>query len=52
MNYVKRVMSNQASYIVHLQYLLDKNGIPYITPKPIKQLKLEDIDAIDENAVR
>ena len=49
---MKRVMSNQASYIVHLQYLLDKNGIPYITPKPIKQLKQEDIDAIDENAVR
>ena len=49
---MKRVMSNQASYIVHLHYLLDKNGIPYITPKPIKQLKQEDIDAIDENAVR
>ena len=49
---MKRVMSQQASYIVHLQYLLDKHGIPYLTPKPIKQLKQEDIDNIDENAVR
>ena len=49
---MKRVMSNQASYIVQLHNLLDKNGIPYMTPKPIKQLKQEDIDEIDENAVR
>ena len=45
-------MSQQASYIVQLQYLLDKNGISYLTPKSIKQLKQEDIDNIDENAVR
>ena len=49
---MKRVMSQQASYIVQLQYLLDKNGISYLTPKAIKQLKQEDIDNIDENAVR
>lgn len=49
---MKRVMSQQASYIVHLQYLLDKHGISYLTPKSIKQLKQEDIDNIDENAVR
>lgn len=50
--HMKRVMSQQASYIVQLQYLLDKNGISYLTPKPIKQLTQEDIDKIDENAVR
>lgn len=45
-------MTQQASYIVKLQYLLDKHGISYLTPKSIKQLKQEDIDNIDENAVR
>lgn len=49
---IKRVMSSQASYIVQLQYLLDKHGIPYLTPKPLKNLTQEDIDNIDENAVR
>ena len=48
----KRVMSSQASYIVQLQSLLDKHGIPYMTPKPLKKITQEDIDNIDENAVR
>lgn len=49
---IKRLMSSQASYIVHLQYLLDKHGIPYLTPKSLKDITQEDIDNIDENAVR
>ena len=49
---MKKVMCSQASYIVKLQDLLDKNGITYITPNPIKKIKQEDIDAIDENDVR
>lgn len=49
---MKKLMRSQASYIVQLQHLLDKNGIPYPTFPTIEQLKQEDIDAIDENAVR
>ncbi len=48
----KKILSSQASYIVHLQYLLDKHGIPYLTPKPLKKITQEDIDNIDVNAVR
>ena len=49
---IKRVMASQASYIVQLQSLLDKNGIPYMTPNSLKQVTQESIDKIDENAVR
>ena len=49
---VKRVMCSQASYIVQLQLLLDKHGIPYLPPKALKNITQEAIDNIDENAVR
>ena len=48
----KKILSSQASYIAHLHYLLDKHGIPYLTPKPLKKITQEAIDNIDENAVR
>ena len=49
---IKRVLSSQASYIVQLQNLLDKHGIPYLPPKALKNITQEAIDNIDENAVR
>ena len=48
----KKILSSQASYIAHLHYLLDKHGIPYLTPKPLKKITQEAIDNIDVNAVR
>jgi hypothetical protein len=45
-------MCSQASYIVQLQLLLDKHGIPYLPPKALKNITQEAIDNIDENAVR
>lgn len=49
---MKKVISRQSSYILQLQSLLEKNGIPYTPPPTFKQITQEDIDAIDENAVR
>ena len=49
---MKKVMTSQASFIVKLQYLLDKHGISYITPKPLRKITQEDIDNIDVDVVR
>ena len=44
-------MAKDLKYNIKLQNLLDKHGILYLTPKPLKNITQEDIENIDENAV-
>lgn len=48
----KKVIKSQLLYIEALQKLLDENNIPYHPKAPINDLEREDMDNIDENAVR
>lgn len=48
----KRVIKSQANYIEELQKILDEHDIPYHPKTPINDLENDDIDTIDENAVR
>ena len=48
----KKVIKSQLLYIEALQKLLDENNIPYHPKAPINDLERENMDNIDENAVR
>jgi hypothetical protein len=48
----KRVIKSQTHYIEELQKILDEHNIAYHPKMPINDLETEDIDTIDENAVR
>ena len=48
----KKVIKSQKEYIEELQAILDYNDIPYPPKVPVNELEKEDINAIDENAVR
>lgn len=48
----KKVIKSQKEYIEELQEILESNDVPYPPKVPINELEKEDIDTIDENAVR
>ena len=48
----KSVIKSQSRYIEELQKILDEHEIQYNTKKPVNDLETEDIDKVDENAVR